>query len=214
MRIVPGLASMRAPARFAALLSFTVVFFAARGLDGVLGAIRQRWARAAALASIAALLLFELAPRPLHWVEVLRPDEFPAVYSWLARQPDVHALVEVPLRQNWREAERMYYSTLHWKPIVNGYSSFVPPLYQRLAEHMSTLPDAAGLDLLRGLGVTHVVVHLGEAAKSNRREVGAAALGEWERRSAGRAKLLYSSGLPGAAGTDRVYRLLDARPGT
>ena len=32
-----------------------------------------------------------------------------------------------------REARYMYYSTLHWKPIANGYSGFAPAAYRRAA---------------------------------------------------------------------------------
>ena len=195
MRVVPGMAGMRVPARFAMLVLWSLVFFAARGLDGLLARIapggrRPAW-RAAALAVLAAGLAFELAPLPVRWVYVPREGDFPEVYRWLATQPGVGALLDVPLRRTAREAQAMYFSTAAWRPIVNGYSGFVPPSHDELAGRLGWFPDAQGLDLLRRLGVTHLVI----------REPVAAGGPEWERGLAGRADLVHASD------DGRVYRL-------
>jgi hypothetical protein len=200
MRVVPGMSGMRVPARFATLVLWSVVFFAARGLDGLLARIskggRRPALRAAALAALAALLAVELAPRPLSWVYVPQESGFPEVYRWLAAQPDVGALLDVPLRRNTRETRPMYYSTAGWRPLVNGFSGFVPPSHDELADRIGWLPDGGGLDLLESLGVTHLVV----------RTPTAAGVREWERGLAGRADLVHE------AEGDRVYRLRKAPP--
>jgi len=195
MRVVPGMSGMRVPARFATMVLWSVVFFAARGLDGLLARIspggRRPALRAAAVAVLAVGLACELAPRPLHWVYVPRESDCPEVYRWLAAQPDVGALLDVPLRRTTREARTMYYSTAAWRPIVNGFSGFVPPSHEELAGRIGWFPDAQGLDLLRRLGVTHLIV----------REPVAAGGPEWERGLAGRADLVHASE------DGRVYRL-------
>src|SRR5579863_4500330 len=208
-RFVPGLHSMRVPARFGAFVSLTVAFLAGSGLDR----LAERWgltgrrAWAAGLA-VAAVLAIELAPRPVHWVEVLTEDEFPEVYTWIRGRPEIRALVEVPLHANWTEATYMYYSTAHWKPIANGYSSFVPDSYERLAAAVSLLPEGDGLSLLESMGITHVVVHTDRLVKRGIDDAdvesrGNAMVREWERRFLGRRVELVYSGDP-----DRVYRII------
>jgi hypothetical protein len=43
--------------------------------------------------------------------------------------------------------------------MLNGYSGFRPPSYDRSYEAMTTFPSDASLIALSQLGVTHVVVH-------------------------------------------------------
>jgi hypothetical protein len=69
----------------------------------------------------------------------------------------------------------VYYSTVHWKRLVNGYSGAFPHGYKvrvaRLQRVMANPDDAWGA--LREAGTTHVVVHeaafaAGEAAAVKR----------------------------------------------
>jgi hypothetical protein len=223
MHVVPGLHSMRAPARFAAFVSFTVAFLMAWGLDrlaeraGLAGRAvpaKRRLAAAAAAGGFwllaGAVLAVELAPRPVRWVQVLQEKEFPEVYSWIAGRPEIHALVEVPLRPNWTETAYMYYSTRHWKPIANGYSSFVPASYRELAPTVRLLPESDGFELLERMGISHLVVHSDLLVKRREGESdeeagarGTAMVRDWEQRFLGRRVELVYQGDP-----DRVYRLL------
>ncbi len=206
MRVVPGMSSMRAPTRFGLLFSFVVAFFAAHGLDRFREAVKGSWWRTAASGGVLVLLLLELAPRPLRWVEVLREGDFPAVYAWVAAHSEVRALAEVPMRQNWREVGPMYYSSRHWRPIANGYSSFVPQLHRNLASHLVALPDLGGLALLDQVGVTHIIVHTDQAARRMGNPSGRdAMMRRWEREFTGRVALVFD------AEPDRVYRLLPIR---
>ena len=203
MRVMPGMSSMRAPARFGFLFSFVVAFFAAHGLDRFRRAVKGTWWRAVAGGGILVLLLVELAPRPLRWVELLREPDFPDVYDWVADHAEVRALAEVPMRQNWREAEAMYYSSRHWRPIANGYSSFVPLFHRNLAGHLAALPDLGGLALLYEVGVTHIIIHTDQAARRMGDAGGREAImRQWEREFRGCVTPVF------AAEPDRIYRLL------
>ena len=53
----------------------------------------------------------------------------------------------------------MLYSTVHFKPIVFGRTSFYPPLTGYLEWEMRGFPDADSLALLEGLEVERIVVH-------------------------------------------------------
>ena len=201
MRIVPGMSGMRVPTRFYAFVSLTLVYFAGRGVDALRERARGPRTRAALVAALAAGLLLELAPQPVRWGKPLpREEAFPAVYRWIAREPAVRALIELPIHQDVRENLYIYYSTLHWKPLANGYSGYIPVSHQRLTERIRFLPDPEGLDLLRDLRISHLVIH----AQS---PVRAAALREWDRRFASgdarRVERVYQNG------GDWVYRLLD-----
>ena len=201
MRVIPGLSGMRVSARFYAFVSLALVYFAARGVDFLMGKMSGARARVALAAGLGLVLAIELAPRPLRWVPLPREEKFPAVYRWIAREPEVKALIELPIHPDARENQYLYFSTLHWKPIANGFSGYEPTSHRRLTETIRFLPEGDGLDLLRELWISHIVVHA-------RSPVRAAALRRWESRFAtgeGRqVERVYQSG------GDSVYRLLDA----
>jgi hypothetical protein len=212
MGIVPGMSGMRVPARFAAFLGLTVVWLAARGLDGLAGRMSRPVVRRLLFAALLLVVFLELLPRPVRWVEVPREEDFPAVYRWLAGRDDVHALIEVPLRPDASEAAYMYYSTLHWKPIVNGFSGFIPPSYERIAEGVARfLPDAEAVSLLASEGVTHIVVHPDLLGGPWRRVKDPAGfVRRWEEEMGTRVELVYAAE---PADPDRVYRIVPRPPG-
>ena len=155
--VVPGLGGMRTPTRTWPFVSFAVAWLAARGLDAARRRIARPRLAAAATAAVALALLAEAAPRPPEWARV---PEAPPVYHWIAGQPEVEALLVLPLRRDEREVPAMWFSTVHWRPIVNGFSGYTPPAYERLREVCCwPVPDARALDTLRRMGVTHVLVH-------------------------------------------------------
>jgi hypothetical protein len=205
MRVVPGLSGMRVPARFYAFVSLALVYFAARGVDFLrerMAGSQTRAALAAALAVVLATgLAVELAPQPLKWASLPREENFPEVYRWIAREPSVKAVIELPIYKNARETRYLYFSTLHWKPIANGFSGYDPPSHRRITSQIRFLPDPAGLDLLRELWISHMVVHAGGPL---RRE----GLRKWERQFATgpdrQVELVYRSG------SSSVFRVLDA----
>jgi hypothetical protein len=98
----------------------------------------------------------------------------------------------------------MYFSTRHWKPIANGYSSFLPPLYERISERVQRfLPDAGAIDLLEQVGITHLVVHGDDLSGPWRRLKDPMGLvRQWESEMGGRLELVHD------ADPDRVYRIV------
>jgi hypothetical protein len=204
MAVVPGMNGMRVPARFDAFLGITIVFFAARGLDGFLSRWSRPLVKTALVAVLAVALFAELQPRPIHWIAILPQEEFPDVYGWIAGQKDIRSLIEIPMRAYWHETPYMYYSTLHWKPIAHGYSSFIPPGYDRLSNQvLRFLPDAAAVDLMTEMGISHMVVHVDDLGGSWRRAKDPMEkISRWEERLEGRVELVHD------ADPDRVYRIV------
>jgi hypothetical protein len=104
----------------------------------------------------------------------------PPVYRFLAHSGNA-PVIELPLgadsgEQFRLEPERMYWSTLHWRPLANGYSGFTPATYSELARLSSAGPSP---DLLRSLAAWNlrtVVLHFDQ--------MGASAIDGWERRLA------------------------------
>lgn len=198
MRVVPGMSGMRVPARFYVFVSLAVAYFAGRGVDSLRERLARPWTRAALAAGLGILLAVELMPLPLRWEPLPREEELPAIYRWIAREPSVKAIVELPIYTDARETRYLYFSTLHWKPLANGFSGYFPESHRRLTETIRILPDQNGLDLLRELWISHIVIH---AESQVRRRT----LRKWEAKFAGReVERVYGSG------PLSVYRLLGA----
>ena len=173
MEWVPGLAEMRVSSRFYVFTSLAIAALAAQGFDR----IRERFARPSGLRNLPlarfaipalaiALLAWELAPLPLAWSPLAAPKDFPPVYRFLADEPKVAAILELPIGEPLDDLSYQYFGTLHHKPMVNGYSGFIPPENQAFrAACCRPVPDAGQLALLRDWGVTHVVVHLDRLAR-------------------------------------------------
>ncbi len=85
----------------------------------------------------------------------------PAIYKTVAQLPPGSVLAEFPIGQPDFDLRAMFYSTVHWRPLVNGYSGFFPRHYGRATFALSEIPRHAGvsIDTLRELGATHVIVH-------------------------------------------------------
>lgn len=167
---VPGFDGVRAPARLAMVVSFALSM-----LGGSAIAHLER-ARAGTVAAIVACCLFliETSVPPL-WVNgvapvrglatpearVYRPARAPAIYQELAKTPVDAVVLEMPFGQPDYDVRSVYYSTVHWRRLVNGYSGFFPPHYGGAMAIVSAGARGGGAawNTLRSLGVTHVVVH-------------------------------------------------------
>ncbi len=214
-RLVPGLDGMRVPARFYAFVSLALVFLAARGMDQVMALacrFRSRPVRALAWAGLALVVAVDLLPRPLHWAPMVQERQFPEVYRWIAAQPEVRTLVEVPVRPYGGDIMAMYFSTAHWRPIANGFSGYLPATYLEVQRVARDLPGEEGIALLRRLGITHLLVRTGDLVPKrwrHRSPPPERLIARWERRLAGReVELVHVSG------RFRVYRVLEAPAGS
>jgi hypothetical protein len=87
----------------------------------------------------------------------------PGIYHAMAQQPAGGIVVELPLGEPDFDLRAMYYSLVHGRPILNGYSGFFPPHYPRLASALSDVPRHPDVSLaaLRASGATHLILHEG-----------------------------------------------------
>jgi len=94
------------------------------------------------------------------------PIETGEVDRWLAAQPKPFVAAELPVAPPTDavasarfQSHYMLHSMLHWQPIVNGYSGFVPPRHEVLFDQLTRFPDEGSVRALEGLGVNYVVLH-------------------------------------------------------
>ena len=167
---VPGFDGVRVPARFAMIVA---LFLAVLGGYGAAVLTRWRFGRPA-LVLLMLLFLAEATHVPFvvngatppqgfnaPEARVYRPARAPAIYNAVAELPPSTVLAELPLGYSDFDQRAMFYSTVHWKPLVNGYSGFAPPHYGRLTAVLSEIPRHADVSLaaLKEIGVTHVLLH-------------------------------------------------------
>jgi hypothetical protein len=164
--VVPVFQMIRVTSRAGVYLALPLAVLAAKGV----GALRLPLLPTA-LVTIAALAETVIAPIPMpEWTKVIDTRrEPPAVYRWLAAQPGRPPVVHLPMldvnglerRPRYHESIYMVYSTLHWKPLANGYAGIEPARYVRLRELARSFPSREFLDALREAGVRYVVLHRG-----------------------------------------------------
>jgi hypothetical protein len=157
-KLLTPLHSVRAPARFAILVVLTLSLLAGAGMMRLLSAAQSTRARIAAVACATGIVIADSWPHSDR-LPVWRSP--PSIYTALPAESSV--LFEFPVHS---PADRfsenlpyMYFSMWHWRPMVNGYSGFIPPAYAALLEGVSTFPDSAALSYLRRVGVTHIGLH-------------------------------------------------------
>jgi hypothetical protein len=76
-----------------------------------------------------------------------------------------------PARTVFLETQRLLGSTLHWRPLVNGYGALYPPEYAETVAMLNTFPSAAAVQRLRELRVRYVVIYLGQYADQERAQL-------------------------------------------
>lgn len=159
-RHLPGFGGMRAPARLAVLVLFGVAALAGIGTSSLLRRT-GRWGRWIA-PGLLGFLLFEYQTYSLGRVLPMAP-EIPAVHRFLAQAPGKGAVLVLPIHEGEQiiqESLYMYYSTAHFRPLVNGYSGWWPNDYWELVGRLRSFPTARTLRfLLDRAPVDTLVVH-------------------------------------------------------
>jgi hypothetical protein len=167
---VPGFDGVRVPARFAMIVALALAVLAGYGAAWV---SQARLGRAILIvAAVVAVLEGTRLPFIVNGAYALRdfntpearlfrPARAPAVYREVAAQPSDAVLIELPLGPPDFDLRAMFYSVVHWRPLVNGYSGFYPPHYGRLITALSEIPRHAdvSMEALRSTGATHLILH-------------------------------------------------------
>ena len=207
---VPALGAIRCYSRAGQMALVAVAVLAGYGTAALLARAARRRdtpqprlqprAVAGAILLVAAVNL-EAVRAPLWY----RPfPGIPGIYTRLRDEPRA-VVAEMPFydRQGFfGNARYMIYATRHRHPLVNGYSGFAPPGFDRSAQLLRGFPGTAALDELRRLGVTHVVVHPGPWTDRRRALIAAEPALQIVAQQAGIA--LYRLAAPGAAASGQA----------
>jgi len=90
------------------------------------------------------------------------PDTLP-IYREVRALPDDVLVAELPFGEWQYELRYVYYSTTHWRRLLNGFSGYFPSSYVLASTVLRDLParQNEAWDTLLRANVTHVVVHEG-----------------------------------------------------
>lgn len=213
--ILPGFATMRAPARFLVISHISLALLA--GFGGALllrvvvrrtGAIASRIAGGALLAITLTLILTSQALWPMSTTKVPRGPFFVGAYQWLAGHATEGAVLELPAMQTPLEKKplgqtgrAMRGSLEHGLALINGYSGHPPPSHALLMTWAQRLPQSSALeDFCQYTDLRWIIVHNGLLQGSEK--VLQAGLNRWglrERARFGR-DVIYE--MPHACGRD------------
>jgi hypothetical protein len=168
-RHVPGFDGLRVPARISVLALFGIAVLAGFGAAFV----REKWGRRVA-AALLALLFLDYRTYSLGSVFPKAPP-ISAAHLWLSREKAEGAVLVLPIHEGrdiLRESFVMYHSTVHFRPLVNGYSGFWPNDYWELVGRLRHFPTARSLRfLMERAPVRYVVVHYDRIPGPRRREL-------------------------------------------
>ncbi len=175
--VVPGFDGLRVPARFAMLAACSLAALVAIAIGAIERANRRRARWLACAAGVLILAESFAVPIPINqnipsYTQpglAALPESIdigaglPDVYRFVAQLPPDAAILELPVGEPAFDIRYMFYSTRHWRPLVNGYSGGAPKDYEVLTEAMKdteSRPERAWTAIRSSLA-THVIVHEG-----------------------------------------------------
>ncbi len=170
---LPGFSGLRSPVRLVVLAALGWGVLAGWGWRGLLARftgrpglrpLRYQYLLAAPLTVVLlGVLCWEQWPVLTPTTVLPNKGVLPPAYRWLADHPDNGVLADFPiaigLRDPLRTTARMYYQGAHGHPLLNGYSSFIPPTYSEIAHALDSTADVTPQDIgiLQSLDVRYMV---------------------------------------------------------
>jgi hypothetical protein len=154
-KVVPAFSFLRAPVRFGVLVLLVIAVLAGLAVTWL---ERQRWkAWPAIAAALLAIGLVESYVGPLQLASAPRVHEAHRQLTILPRGP----VAEFPFfaRERHRHTEYMLASTLHWQPLINGYSDHIPADFFESLPALEAFPSPDSWTVLRAKEVRWIVVH-------------------------------------------------------
>jgi len=167
---LPGFSALRDRRRFLVLVAAAGSVLAGMGLAALGARFPSRyrqWIAPVALATAATLgLALGVSLRPCSLVDLPTGARVPDVYRALAARPPGPVL-ELPVGATTRakiapllQAQYEYFSTFHWRPLLNGYASYWPGGFENAMKLARALPRASALrELVACAGLRWIVLH-------------------------------------------------------
>jgi hypothetical protein len=163
---VPAFSLMRAPSRFAVVVALGLSVLAGIAISRLLE-LHPRWRFLGFVLAVAAA------------AELKVPLQFPSVgrvepgYQVLATLP-MGPVLEIPVYSEkfaFARTRYMLSSTVHWMPLVDGYSSYTPGDFLANAEALSSFPSDDAFEILERDHVRYVVFHPNTFGPAARQEL-------------------------------------------
>lgn len=155
---IPVFSFLRAPARLGLMVTLSTTVIGAFGLRALLErAGARQWLWTAAVGLLMAAELFR-APIGLQTREPINPAYRMLAdlrYGPVAEFPFFYNRSDFP-----RHAAYMLNSTVHWQPLINGYSDHIPQDFRDMVIPMSSFPTRESFRLLQERRARYVVFHL------------------------------------------------------
>ncbi len=152
--LVPGFAGFRTPSRWIILTAFSLAMAIAIHFSKKINL--------ALLVLLSLLILLEVA-FPFSYYTVPPVKDFPPEQVWLSKNYSGAAIIQFPI-YNWsdsgfgQETLREYYSTIHWHPMVNGYSGFSPQEWEDKVFYLQkNFPSPESINYLKTLKIELVL---------------------------------------------------------
>ena len=155
---LPLLQGIRAAARWGTLFLMAVAILAGFAMARLEARYRARSWWAALAIGIIGLVTVEALRAPLNLV---RFNGIASVHRRLD-QDSVTAMVVFPFYGGVQfngNARYLLDQTRHWRPMINGYSSFAPESFFQRAARLQSFPAPETIQELRSIHVSHVVLH-------------------------------------------------------
>ncbi len=167
--IVPGFSSLRVPARLGVMVMFVLTIISAYTIAELHQFNLPKTLQKYSLIPLALifLMLCENINIPIH-TEPISFNNSPSRRDMLRLKDDTSAkaILHFPIYNNLLENklghriyEYMLLSTIHWKPIVNGFSGYYPQITREMVSVGHEFYKPANTWALAAMGVNRVVVH-------------------------------------------------------
>ncbi|MCO4771651.1 MAG: hypothetical protein KDA24_16580 [Deltaproteobacteria bacterium] len=182
VEVLPGYGKVRSVNRWAVIFQLFVVLLAGFGLQSLQDRLtgrapsggdaglhpargRRRLITGVAFAVLALLCMVEIVP-PQQVLRDVPSKQTHAAWGEWVRQNTPHdaVLAFLPFSDGGnvadyeQDAAWMLLTPVHGRTMVNGYSSYFPKPFRALKKKLKEFPTIDGVDGLRELGVTHVVM--------------------------------------------------------
>lgn len=168
--LVPGFKGLRAVARLAVMVALGLAVLAGYGM----AALARRWPRRQAVVGVLLCVLAVAEGGIFAPGGVILPvgTDVPAHYRWFAPPAPRTVLAylpipQLPLARAFTESTRQFFAAANWQPLLNGYSGFTPPLYERALVATRGFPSRSSVAWLRAQGVQAVIVEKAACASED-----------------------------------------------
>lgn len=171
--LVPGFNGLRNSARWEMLMLLSLSVVIGLGLSIFFSKVSSKISWAITI-TVIILTLWEHSV-PFQFYPLPQQRDFPSEYQYLAAISPSDSVLETPwyswemLPYSHDEQLRLYYSTVHYRNLVNGASGFSPPSWVNDARWFAkNFPNRASIQYLKKRNVRYLIVHRDDFDKLNK----------------------------------------------